>query len=127
MRLGRLYFGNTLSEGIGTIQPWPADEEVLIETPPAHDPDIKRTALASISADDFNFETTSAPLPPVDGMPVDGPFGGGRRNGRRQGRGDRRRQAAEDAGRAAQPRAARSAPSRRSASPRRSISNPAAR
>jgi spore germination cell wall hydrolase CwlJ-like protein len=32
--------------------------------------------LASISANDFNFETTSAPLPPVDGMPVDGPFGG---------------------------------------------------
>jgi hypothetical protein len=76
VRLGRLYFGNTLSEGIGTIQPWPADEEVLIEAPPAHDPDIKRTVLASISASDFNFETTSAPLPPVDGMPVDGPFGG---------------------------------------------------
>ena len=33
---------------------------MLIETPPAHDPDIKRTVLASISADDFNFETTSA-------------------------------------------------------------------
>jgi hypothetical protein len=76
VRLGRLYFGNTLSEGIGTIQPWPADEEVLIETPPAHDPDIKRTVLASISANDFNFETTSAPLPPADGMPIDGPFGG---------------------------------------------------
>jgi hypothetical protein len=76
VRLGRLYFGNTLSEGIGTIQPWPADEEVLIETPPAHDPDIKRTVLASISASDFNFETTSAPLPSLDGMPIDGPFGG---------------------------------------------------
>jgi hypothetical protein len=76
VRLGRLYFGNTLSEGIGTIQPWPADEEVLIEAPPAHDPDLKRTVLASISASDFNFETTSAPLPSVDGMPVDGPFGG---------------------------------------------------
>jgi Cell Wall Hydrolase len=76
VRLGRLYFGNTLSEGIGTIQPWPADEEVLIESPPARDPDIKRTVLASISADDFNFETTSAPIPPVDGTPIDGPFGG---------------------------------------------------
>ena len=50
MRLGRLYFGNTIGEGVGTIQPWPADEEVLIETPPAHDPDIKRSALASPSA-----------------------------------------------------------------------------
>jgi hypothetical protein len=76
VRLGRLYFGNVLTEGIGTIEPWPADEEVLIEAPPAHDPDIKRTVLASISSADFNFETTSAPLPPVDGMPVDGPFGG---------------------------------------------------
>jgi hypothetical protein len=76
VRLGRLYFGNTIDEGVGTIQPWPADEEVLIEAPPAHDPDIKRTALASVSADDFNFETTSAPPPPVKGMPVDGPFGG---------------------------------------------------
>jgi hypothetical protein len=32
--------------------------------------------LASISASDFNFETTSAPLPSLDGMPIDGPFGG---------------------------------------------------
>jgi len=73
VRLGRLYFGNMLSEGIGTIEAWPADEEVVIETPPAHDPDIKRTVLASISSNDFNFETTSAP---VDGTPIDGPFGG---------------------------------------------------
>jgi hypothetical protein len=73
VRLGRLYFGNTLTDGIGTIEAWPADEEVVIETPPAHDPDIKRTVLASISANDFNFETTSAPQ---DGMPIDGPFGG---------------------------------------------------
>ena len=78
VRLGRLYFGNTLSEGIGTIQPWPADEEeeVLIEAPPAHDPDLKHTVLASISSSEFNFETTSAAPAPVDGMPVDGPFGG---------------------------------------------------
>jgi len=76
VRLGRLYFGNTLSDGIGTIQPWPADEEVLIEAPPAQDPDIKHIVLASIASSDFNFETTSAPPPPVDGMPIDGPFGG---------------------------------------------------
>ena len=59
-RLGRLYFGNTISEGIGTIQPWPADEEVLIEQLPANDSDFKRSALASPLADDFNFETSSA-------------------------------------------------------------------
>src|SRR4051812_34650948 len=52
-RLGRLYFGNTIDEGVGTIQPWPADEELLIETPPAHDPDFKRAALALPTADDF--------------------------------------------------------------------------
>jgi hypothetical protein len=73
VRLGRLYFGNTLTDGIGTIEAWPADEEVVIETPPARDPDIKRIELASISASDFNFETTSAP---VEGTPIDGPFGG---------------------------------------------------
>jgi spore germination cell wall hydrolase CwlJ-like protein len=59
-RLGRLYFGNTIGEGVGTIQPWPADEQVLIEPLPANDPDIKRSALALPPADDFNFETTSA-------------------------------------------------------------------
>ena len=59
VRLGRLYFGNSIGEGVGTIQPWPADEEVLIEAPPAHDPDFKRSALASPLAEDFNFETTS--------------------------------------------------------------------
>jgi hypothetical protein len=73
VRLGRLYFGNTLTDGIGTIEAWPADEEVVIEKPPAHDPDTKRIELASISANDFNFETTSAPQ---DGVPIDGPFGG---------------------------------------------------
>ena len=60
VRLGRLYFGNTIGEGVGTIQPWPADEEVLIEQHPGHDSDLKRSALAFPSADDFNFETTSA-------------------------------------------------------------------
>ena len=60
VRLGRLYFGNSIGEDVGTIQPWPADEEVLIEAPPAHDPDFKRSALVSPLAEDFNFETTSA-------------------------------------------------------------------
>jgi spore germination cell wall hydrolase CwlJ-like protein len=60
VRLGRLYFGNSIGEDIGTIQPWPADEEVLIGAPPAHDPDFKRSALAPPLAEDFNFETTSA-------------------------------------------------------------------
>ena len=31
---------------VGTIQPWPADEELQIVAPPAADPDFKRTALA---------------------------------------------------------------------------------
>jgi spore germination cell wall hydrolase CwlJ-like protein len=60
VRLGRLYFGNSIGDDVGTIQPWPADEEVLIEAPPAHDPDFKRSALVSPLAEDFNFETTSA-------------------------------------------------------------------
>jgi spore germination cell wall hydrolase CwlJ-like protein len=63
-RLGRLYFGNTSGEGLGTIQPWPAEEELLIEAPPARDPDLKRTASASPLADDFNFETASAASAP---------------------------------------------------------------
>jgi spore germination cell wall hydrolase CwlJ-like protein len=64
VRLGRLYFGNVIGEGVGTIQPWPADEEVLIDTPPARDPDLKHAALASLSDGDFNFETPAAtPVP----------------------------------------------------------------
>ncbi len=64
VRLGRLYFGHApFGEAVGTIQPWPAEEEVLIEGP-VHDLDIKRSALALPSADDFNFETPSAtPMP----------------------------------------------------------------
>ncbi|MEX2036819.1 MAG: hypothetical protein WEA28_16685, partial [Xanthobacteraceae bacterium] len=45
-RLGRLYFGSRPSgDAVGTIQPWPMDEELLIQTPPANDPDIKKSAL----------------------------------------------------------------------------------
>jgi spore germination cell wall hydrolase CwlJ-like protein len=64
VRLGQLYFGRgPVGEAVGSIQPWPMDEELLIETP-AHDPDIKRSALASPSDADFNFETPSAtPVP----------------------------------------------------------------
>ena len=59
VRLGRLYFGD-VGEGVGTIQPWPDDEELVIEPPPADDPDLKRSAVASIASADFNFETPSA-------------------------------------------------------------------
>jgi spore germination cell wall hydrolase CwlJ-like protein len=46
VRLGRLYFGNNpVGEAVGPIQPWPMDEELLIQGPPANDPDIKRSAL----------------------------------------------------------------------------------
>jgi spore germination cell wall hydrolase CwlJ-like protein len=72
VRLGRLYFGNTIGEGVGTIQPWPSDEEVLIEQPPTRDPDLKRMALASPMADDFNFETTSAAPATGEGAAVVG-------------------------------------------------------
>jgi spore germination cell wall hydrolase CwlJ-like protein len=71
VRLGRLYFGNTSGEGLGTIQPWPAEEELLIEAPPAHDPDLKRTASASPLTDDFNFETASATPGPDMAAPAE--------------------------------------------------------
>src|SRR6185503_16910250 len=42
----------------------PAGEEVLIEAPPAHDPDIKKTLVASLLPPDFNYETAaSLPMP----------------------------------------------------------------
>ena len=65
-RLGRLYFGNVIGEDVGTIQPWPADEEVVIESAPFHDPDIKRSALVSPMSADFNFETSGAAAMPGD-------------------------------------------------------------
>ena len=76
VRLGRLYFGN-VGDAVGTIQPWPMDEEVLIVSPPAHDPDLKHAALASLSSPDFNFETSSATPAPVVGAVPEGaaPFG----------------------------------------------------
>jgi spore germination cell wall hydrolase CwlJ-like protein len=43
-RLNRFYFGNSPLGEAGPIQPWPMEEELLIETPVA-DPDIKRSAL----------------------------------------------------------------------------------
>jgi spore germination cell wall hydrolase CwlJ-like protein len=62
-RLGRLYFGNNPSgEGVGTIQPWPMDEELLIQTPPANDPDIKRSALTPQPTDEFDREPPPAAL-----------------------------------------------------------------
>jgi spore germination cell wall hydrolase CwlJ-like protein len=70
VRLGRLYFGNIIGDDVGTIQPWPADEEVVIESPPALDPDIKRSALTPPSPDDFDYATPSAtPLPGETAVP----------------------------------------------------------
>jgi spore germination cell wall hydrolase CwlJ-like protein len=52
VRLGRLYFGNNpVGEAVSPIQPWPMDAELLIEAPPANDPDIKRSALAPAPPD----------------------------------------------------------------------------
>jgi spore germination cell wall hydrolase CwlJ-like protein len=56
VRLGRLYFGNNpVGEAIGTIQPWPAEEELQIVAPAA-DPDFKRTALAPSMPDEAGRE-----------------------------------------------------------------------
>jgi len=66
MRLGRLYFGNTIDENVGTIQPWPADEEMLIEAPPANDPDIKHSVVASLIPGEFNFETSGSASRPSE-------------------------------------------------------------
>jgi spore germination cell wall hydrolase CwlJ-like protein len=59
IRLGRLYFGNVVEDGVGAIQPWPDDEEVVIEQP--GDPDLKMSARATPASADFNFETASIP------------------------------------------------------------------
>ena len=79
LRLGRLYFGNIIGEDVGTIQPWPADEELVIESAPALDPDIKRSALGLPLAGDFNFETPGATSIPGDVMAAPPPeaFGAG--------------------------------------------------
>jgi spore germination cell wall hydrolase CwlJ-like protein len=61
IRLGRLYFGGSREgEAVGPIQSWPMEEEPLLETAPVRDPDIKRSALASPQAADFNCVTPSA-------------------------------------------------------------------
>jgi hypothetical protein len=72
VRLGRLYFGNIIGEGVGPIQPWPADEQVVIEQHPANDPDLKKSVTASVVSADFNFETPGAPQEPgITSMPED--------------------------------------------------------
>ena len=46
VRLTRLYFGNhPVGKNIGPIEPWPEHQELQIQTPPAADPDIKRSAI----------------------------------------------------------------------------------
>jgi spore germination cell wall hydrolase CwlJ-like protein len=70
VRLDRLYFGNVVGEDVGTIQPWPADEELVIETAPLHDPDLKRSALASPLSGNFNFETPGATPVPGEATPA---------------------------------------------------------
>jgi spore germination cell wall hydrolase CwlJ-like protein len=49
VRLGQFYFGNKIDEAASTIQPWPMDEELLIQAPAA-DPDFKRAAPAPSAA-----------------------------------------------------------------------------
>ena len=56
VRLSRLYFGNNpVGESVGGIQPWPADEEWVIQHPQAADPDIKRSALGRTTVDEVGF------------------------------------------------------------------------
>jgi hypothetical protein len=73
VRIGRLYFGNKPVGKGGTIEPWPNEEEVVIEGPAAADPDIKRAALTPFDAD-FNFETAGAVA--AGAKPVDTPVAG---------------------------------------------------
>jgi spore germination cell wall hydrolase CwlJ-like protein len=64
VRLGRLYFGNNpVGEAVGPIQPWPMDEELLIQGPPANDPDIKRSALTPPAASEYDRGDRPALLP----------------------------------------------------------------
>ena len=124
IRLGRLYFGNVVEDGVGAIQPWPDDEQVVIEQP-GGDPDLKKSAMATPASADFNFETASMPQEPgVEPMPPEVFMSGETvaAKGEVTGAG----QAAADAGRAAQPRRQSRAPRPRSAWPRRSISRRAA-
>jgi spore germination cell wall hydrolase CwlJ-like protein len=68
VRLGRLYFGNNpVGEGVGSIQPWPMGEELLIETQPANDPDLKRSAIALRAGDGTASNETVAPKGEVTG------------------------------------------------------------
>jgi spore germination cell wall hydrolase CwlJ-like protein len=63
IRLGRLYFGNNpVGEAVAPIQPWPMGEELLIQSPPANDPDIKRstTIAAGHHGDATPNETVAA-------------------------------------------------------------------
>jgi hypothetical protein len=55
VRLTRLYFGNNpIGDEVGTIQPWPADEQLVIEAP-ANDPDFKRPVAAPSTMDEAGF------------------------------------------------------------------------
>jgi spore germination cell wall hydrolase CwlJ-like protein len=46
VRLTWLYFGNhPVGKNIGPMEPWPEHQELHIQTPPAADPDIKRSAI----------------------------------------------------------------------------------
>jgi spore germination cell wall hydrolase CwlJ-like protein len=65
-RLGQLYFGKEIGDDVGPIQPWPSDEEMVIQGAPANDPDIKKSAVAALVPPDFNFETANSVPGPVD-------------------------------------------------------------
>ena len=104
IRLGRLYFGNVIDDGVGAIQPWPDDEQLVIEQP-TQDPDLKTSALVTMASSDFNFEYGVDPAGAA-GIGKDAGRGSSCvwRDGRRQGRGDRQRPPPAHAGGAAQPR-----------------------
>jgi spore germination cell wall hydrolase CwlJ-like protein len=65
VRLGRLYFGNNpVSDNVGTIQPWPAEEELQIEALPANDPDFKQAARTPSMVDESGFEVAPELIAP---------------------------------------------------------------
>ena len=123
VRLGRLYFGNSPSRRGGRHHPALAGGRGTADRDAARERS-RHQALRADVADRRTISTASRRL--RHWRPVRRQARPRRRDGRAQGRGHRRRQAAEDAGRAARPRRASSAPRPRSAWPKRSISNRAA-
>jgi spore germination cell wall hydrolase CwlJ-like protein len=72
-RLAKLYFSKAPSgEAVGTIQPWPSDEKLVIQASPGNDPDIKNSALAPTD-DNTKISATAAGVSVASKGEVTGP------------------------------------------------------